>query len=93
MDESTRMWVSLILGGFVLGYLLAEWYFDGLLRRLRDSNAALSSDLELAVAANDEAASKIRQYEAIFGEDALDSYAAMAEKLTAYEALLGLTVE
>lgn len=94
---STHLAVALVLGAFVLGYLLAEWYFDGILRKvdvqladdshhithLVDCNDVLSTE-------NEELRSKIREHDAIFGPNAVDTYRAKCERVTQLEALLQL---
>lgn len=46
------MWIALVLGAFVLGYLLAEWYFDGLLRRVDKQLASDAYQIEDLVSNN-----------------------------------------
>lgn len=73
---STRIAVALILGAFVLGYLLAEWYFDELLKRSADKLAEDATTIEDLVSKNDAAKvqlGRLRQYEAIFGKEAIAS--------------------
>lgn len=73
---STHLAVALVLGAFVLGYLLAEWYFDDLLKKQDEQIGDLADTVEHLVGKNDEAKvglDRLRQYEAIFGKQAIAS--------------------
>ena len=83
MDETTRMWIALIVGAFVLGYLLAEWYFDGILHKADTQIADLADTVEHLVSKDDDAAVKISELE--------KRNAAQHEQIVQLEALLQLT--
>lgn len=74
--ELWRLIIAMFLGGVVIGYLLTSWHQDVLIERLRDSNADLGDTVEHLVAKNDAAKvglDRLRQYEAIFGKQAIAS--------------------
>lgn len=98
--EVIRMFVATLGGGIVIGYLLTDWWNEKTIDKQGKQIVDLADTVEHLVAKNDEAAVKLRQYEAIFGEDAIDSYATLAERNAAQareiqqlESLLQLTPE
>lgn len=58
---NTHLAIGLILGAFVLGYLLAEWYFDSLLEKTDTQLSGDATTIEELVASNDAANSLIEK--------------------------------
>jgi hypothetical protein len=98
--EVLRMFVATLGGGIVIGYLLTDWWNEKTIDRQGEQIDSLADEVESLVAKNDEAAVKLRQYEAIFGANAIDSYATLVERnanqareIQQLESLLQLTPE
>lgn len=78
MEITLHFFIACVMGAFVLGYLLAEWYFDSILEKTDTNLAECATEIEDLVAKNDAVTSQLHQYQAIFGEDAVTTYNEMA---------------
>lgn len=74
--ELWRLIIAMFLGGIIIGYLLTSWYNETLLDKQNEQIRDLADTVEHLVGKNDEAKvglDRLRQYEAIFGKEAIAS--------------------